>query len=280
MVPDSETNFIYLADCLPNKYPLFYSVFETLLRDCNIPFAFLPGTKDIWAVDYMPIQVAKEAFVQFDYNPDYLRSTERWRKTISDVEKICSALNIPVQKSDIILDGGNVVKAKNKAILCDKVFKENPQYQEKALIKKLEKLLHVEELVFIPTDFYDEFGHADGMVRFLDENTVLINDYSREDLDFQLRFRLSLHNARLAYIEVPYNPYQNQKDIQANGTYINFLQTEQSIVVPTFGLIEDEGVIRQFEELFGLQKVCSLESSEIAKDGGVLNCITWNIHIE
>jgi agmatine deiminase len=93
------------------------------------------------------------------------------------------------------------------------------------------------------------------MVRFYDNDTVLINDFSKEDMDFQLRYRLSLHNAGLKYIEIPYNPYSNKKDDDAKGIYINFLQMKQAIIIPTFGLMEDEAVIRLFEELYRGQTV-------------------------
>lgn len=74
MITDSQTNFLYLADTLAIKYPDFYKRFENVLKDCNIPFDFLPQTKDVWAVDFMPIQTDLNKFVQFVYNPAYLQA--------------------------------------------------------------------------------------------------------------------------------------------------------------------------------------------------------------
>lgn len=76
MITDSQTNFLYLADILPTKYPDFYKRFEYVLEDCNIPFDFLPQTKDVWAVDYMPIQTDLNKFVRFVYNPSYLQTNK------------------------------------------------------------------------------------------------------------------------------------------------------------------------------------------------------------
>ena len=72
MIIDSQTNFLYLADTVPTKYPNFYKLFEEILKRQNIRFALLPGTKDIWAVDYMPIQCANDNFIQFKYNSLFL----------------------------------------------------------------------------------------------------------------------------------------------------------------------------------------------------------------
>ncbi len=115
------------------------------------------------------------------------------------------------------------------------------------------------------------------MVRFLDDNTVLINNYSKEDGAFQLRFRLALLNAGLDYIEIPYNPSGNKNDSYANGIYLNYLQMKQAIIIPTFEIKEDESVVKQFEQLFKGQTIKTIESNEIARHGGILNCITWNI---
>lgn len=278
MIPDSQSNFLYLADTLQKKYSTFYKQFEAVLNDCDINFKILPQTKDVWAVDYMPIQITKDSFVQFVYNPDYLRDIVKWSKTISDVDTICKAINLSPQKSDIVLDGGNVTRTTDKVIMCDKVFTENPTIKEKDLIKELQELFQVDKLIFIPTHPIDFTGHADGMVRFYNSDTVLINDYSKEDIDFQLRFRLALHNAGLKYIEIPYNPYDNKKDEYANGEYINFLQMQQAVILPTFGIKEDEAVIKQFEQLFAGQKIATVDSNDLAFDGGILNCITWNIY--
>jgi agmatine deiminase len=237
----------------------------------------LPKTKDVWTVDYMPIQIDKNTFIQFVYNPDYLRSTKKWSKTISDVESICRAININPQKANIILDGGNVTRTTDKVIMCDKVFTENPNISEKRLIKELQLLFQVEKLIFVPTHPSDFTGHSDGIVRFYDSDTVLINDYSKEDISFQLQLRLALHNAGMDYIEIPYNPYNNKKDYHANGEYINFLQMQQAVIIPVFGLQEDELAVKQFEQIFAGKTVATIDGNDLGYDGGVLNCITWNI---
>ena len=69
MIPDNQTNFLYLADTLPMNYPNFYRKFEIVLNDCRIDFELLPKTKDVWAGDYMPVQVELNKFVGIVYRP-------------------------------------------------------------------------------------------------------------------------------------------------------------------------------------------------------------------
>ncbi len=276
MITDNQTNFLYLADTLPKKYPDFYKRFEKVLMDRNIEFALLPNTKDIWAVDYMPIQTELNKFVRFTYNPSYLQ-TKEYLKTISDVDTICNDIGLDTFKTDIVLDGGNIIKATNKAIMTDRIFVDNPSYERKKLINKLHDLLQIDKLYFVPEQPGDFTGHSDGMVRFIDENTIVVNDYKREKEWFYRAFHIAIHNTGLDYIKIPYNVYDNKNNDQANGDYINYLQMENTIIIPTFGMKEDGLVIEQFETIFPGQAILSINSNEIANDGGVLNCITWNI---
>ena len=276
MITDNQTNFLYLADTLPTKYPDFYKWFENVLADCNIPFDFLPQTKDVWAVDYMPIQTDLNKFIRFVYNPSYLQS-KKYLKTISDVDEICKAIGIETFKTDIIIDGGNVTRWTNKVIMTDRVFKDNPTFERKQLIRELYELLQVDKIYFVPEQPGDFTGHSDGMVRFVDENTVIINDYKQEKEEFYRAFEIAIHNTGLDYITIPYNVYDNKSNDHANGDYINYLQMENTVIIPTFDIKEDELAVRQLETIFTGQNIQTVESNEIAYDGGILNCITWNI---
>lgn len=276
MINDENTNKLYLADTLPEKYPAFYREFSELLDKCGINHELLKGTRDIWARDYMPIQVEKNKFVKFQYTPDYL-NYKKYQNTISDVSTIWKQINKPVEETDIVLDGGNVVHRNNMAILCDKIFKENPKYSRKELKSKLRKFLKVDQLILVPQQPSDAIGHADGMVRFLDDSTVIINDYSKEKEHFQRALKLALDNAGLDYIEIPYQPYDNTKTIQANGIYINYLQVGENVIMPTFDKDDDKGVLGRFNELFPNVGTHSINCNEIAKEGGILNCISWNV---
>lgn len=276
MISDSQTNHLYLADSLPKKHPDFYNRFKSLLSDSGIEYSLLPNTKDIWAVDYMPIQIREETYVQFVYNPGYLQS-KSGQKTISNVDAICEAIGLSVRKSNILLDGGNVVKANNKVIITNRIFKENRSIPEKLLLKQLHEVFEVDKIVVIPAHPSDFTGHADGMVRFLDDNSVLINKYSREKYDFQNNFRVALYNAGLEWQEIPYNPDSNAHEDHANGIYINYLQMDKVIILPTFNIKEDDLTVKLFESLFKNMSIKTIECNEIALKGGILNCITWNI---
>lgn len=276
MIPDSITNFLYLADTLPIYYPTFYNQFEKALNKYKINFELLPKTNDVWAVDYMPVQIEKNKFVQFIYKPTYLKSKADL-KSISNVDTICELIGLETIKSNIQLDGGNVIRTTDKVIMTERVFSENPTIERKQLINDLENIFQVDKLLIIP-EYPDEMtGHADGLIRFLDDQTVLINSFTDEEKEFSEVFENAVKKTGLDYIKIPYNPNGNKNDIQANGLYINYLQMDGVIFLPTFNMHEDDLAIKQFEQLFEGHHIVTVNGTEIANEGGILNCISWNI---
>lgn len=277
MIIDQETNKLYLSNLLEKEYPLFYTNFKKELDRHGIITEYLLNTKDVWCVDFMPVQIGITDFLQFNFFPTYLRP-KKYANKISDPSTICNQLNLSPKSTDIIADGGNIVKTHNKVIMTTRVVTENPQYNFKQLTNKLTELLEVERLILIPEQPNDFTGHADGMIRFLDNNTVIINDYQKEPKkDFVLQLKTALHNAGLNIVEIPTSMYDNDNHLDATGDYINYLHMKDIIFLPVFNRPEDEKVIRQFESLFNGTKIVPVESNDLAKDGGVINCITWNI---
>ena len=170
MITDKETNTVYLADGIRHYMPLAHNLQEALYRE-GIDMHFLRHTesrKHVWARDYMPIQLDTDRFLQYRYSPDYLKYDQDY---IPRYETIACGLHLKCKKTDLVIDGGNVVKLKDKVIMTDKVLKENPQYTERDLKARLETDLEC-EVCLIPWDRYEIFGHADGMVRSLDDRQI------------------------------------------------------------------------------------------------------------
>lgn len=277
MIADQETNSLYLSPLLEIKNPNFFQKFRKALDDNGIEPEYLQETKDVWCVDYMPVQISNNDFVQFKFDPTYLKP-KKYHKTISDPSLICKQIGLTPKITDIIADGGNVTKAKNKVIMTTRVIEENPNYSVKQLTGKIIDLLELDQLILIPAQPGDFTGHSDGMVRFLDENTILVNDYSKEpDRKFVHSLYAALHNTGLELIEIPTSIYDNKHTPDATGDYINYLQMDGFIFLPTFNRREDEQVVQQFEDIFKGTTIVPVESNELSKEGGILNCISWNI---
>ena len=276
MIQDSDTNILYLSDTIPKFHPGFFERFRIALRELNIPHALLPDTKDIWAKDFMPVQLDRSEYIQFVYDPDYLKKPE-YQHLLTDSNCVCDAIELRRKKSQVVLDGGNVIRSADKVLLCEKVFKENPNRSRSELTDELVELFKTDKIIFLPWDKNDFTGHADGMVHFVDEHTVIINEATGENLQFEKKLRTTLKNARLTIIELPYSPPDDPTYLSAKGLHLNFLQMKQGIIVPVFEQSTDERAVQTIENTFTGQMIIALNCEEIAAAGGVLNCISWNI---
>ncbi|TCZ67053.1 agmatine deiminase family protein [Flaviaesturariibacter aridisoli] len=278
MTTDRQTNFVYLADTLAKKYPTCHEALCVSLIEAQIPYAYIPDTRDVWVRDFMPLQVESDYFVQFSYKPDYLQGKE-WQHTNSDVHAICSKMGFQTHSSSIVLDGGNVIKGDRCAFLCDKVFAENRSWKPEELEDELRRLFNVDRLIFLPWHKDDLIGHADGMLRLIDDHNVLINDFKREKGNYRDAVLASLEQAGVRYIELPFHPYSNRTYLDAAGIYMNFLHVGKNIFISEFGQNEDEAAAAVIQSAFPDCKLWTVKSTDVAKDGGVLNCISWTIKI-
>lgn len=274
MISDKDTNTIYFSELL--KTDLRFSgtskhIISTL-DTFGAKVKFLPNTKDIWARDYMPIQIKDKKFIEYRYDPDYLQGNWKGSRDLKSYPDIvCASIKLPTEKSDLIMDGGNFVKSSDCIILTDKIVKENRLFYSKTdLIKKLHDTFQVDKVVLIPQDKLDEYGHSDGMIRFIDKNSVLINYYYKDDS--VMAYRLKEAGLNTEYID-----YKVKKKDKRNWAYLNFLQTKDLILLPKFGIDEDEQAFEQIKSLYPdyKEKIAQVEMSEIVRFGGALNCITW-----
>jgi len=279
MLTDQETNFVYFSKLLPQRHPKLFKKLKRILQRKGIEYGILLHTKDIWCRDYMPAQVLKNHFIQFKYDPEYLH-TRKYIKTITNAADTCKKIEVKPELSNIKIDGGNIVKSRTKVILTNRIFDENRKYGKKNLLREVKRLLKVKQIIIIPECPFDRYGHADGMIRFVDgvkdEETVLVNDFSGESAKFFSKFHRALSRQGLFPVLLPYDAYHNKGD-DAKGIYINYLQVGRIVIYPTYGIKEDAIAHKIFSRYFGAN-VFPIRANRIAKKGGVLNCVSWNIN--
>jgi agmatine deiminase len=280
MIADHETNLIYVSSLLKRRFPAIFAGLRQLTAEHGIGFGCLARTRDIWCRDFMPIQLDGDGtFQQFQYRPDYLENGYSYLAT--DARAILRSLRgvRSCRRSEIVVDGGNVVRSRTTAIVADKVFQENPGFGPQDLLTALRRALGAERVILIPTEKGDIFGHADGVVRFIDATTVLVNDYLRIDPRYRAELMRVFRRERLDVVELPYEPSEGVNDgiPSACGNYINFLQVSGLIVMPTYGLPHDEQAAEVLRHVFPGVTMRQLPCAELAEEGGVLNCVTWSI---
>ena len=236
----------------------------------NIKYKLLNNTKDIWLRDFMPVKTKSGKYVSFRYEPSYLAGDPQLRTNFkTDIAPSFKVDNLVY--TDINLDGGNVVfsPSKEKVIISDRVYSENPSWHKAELTAKLAKLLEASVLI-IPSLKSDMTGHADGMVRLVGENTAIVNA-PLSPYGFEAKVKKSLQNYGFNVIDFPY--FYSKGD-SAVGCYLNFLETEQAIFLPVFSVDTDNKTVQTAKHIFH-KAIIPVNINEIAADGGLLNCISW-----
>lgn len=283
LVTDQFTNVIYFSDRLENECPeLFHSVVK--LQEQGLPVRFFKGGKSMWARDYMPIQVRQDYFVAFRYNPSYLNDTEAHKATITDnAAEICQSLfghKINVLPTDILLDGGNVIKCDNSVVMTDKVLHDNPNYSTSKLIHELEFLFN-SEIVLIPWDRNEPiYGHADGVMRHVDDSHYLFAKYPDKCYIKEVQSHFSNVKNKTFYMPsgatIKHQPYL--------WAYINYIRTFEYILFPALSpkadCAEDVCVASQFRKLFSEympENIIPVYALPSLKFGGGLHCCSWNV---
>lgn len=243
----------------------------------------LKSTKDIWCRDYMPVRISDNGtYANYTYKPDYLDDYKTNQKYITEQKKACEGLNLFAPNDmDIVFDGGNYVRCDDKVIMTDKIFSENPLWKPLDLLQHLSDVLQA-EIILLPWDMGDPYGHADGIVAYLGDNKVLLNGcWKNSDPQFHKRL-LKILKGHFEVVELP------AWDEEENSwCYINYLQVPGGILLPCLSenadCETDRAAKETFETLFPYLDVIPIYAMPLINnggknDGGALHCVTWELY--
>ena len=274
MIPDWQKKNVFVSSVLPEKYSSDFQKIKEILNKHSVECRFIDQTKDIWARDYMPVQVGLDKFVQFRYEPDYLDGFDDLRTIPSEIEML---KDYTIESSSINLDGGNVVCSKDKVILTNRVFKENSGLSKHEVKTELERLFKA-EVYFVSDVTSDMTGHIDGHLRFVDNENIVVNQLAGEYKYWQKSFSKMIAESGLNYVEMPwFIPSFKTSKKSAIGSYVNYLHLDDLIIFPIFDCEgnKDDEALEVIHNLFPNHTIEPIIINDIAKQGGLMNCITW-----
>ena len=271
VIPETTSKqTIYFSQHL-TAYKCWENIKQALEKN-GIAYGLLPNTKDVWARDYMPAY-SNGHYVSYIYNPDYLQNEKDKQYITDNVEEVFDLSNDSVTKTKLVIDGGNVIMCGDKIIMTDKIFVENSGFSKEEVVAEIERVFSA-KLVVIPWDKEEIFGHADGMVRYVSDNHVLINNY--KDIDPELRLKildaLSPYFSQISELE-----YGSAQRVNS-WAHINYLQVNNLIFVPQLEIPSDKLAIEQISSIFPDSTIIPVEVKGIVKKGGALNCVSWNYY--
>ena len=278
MTTDNLTTTVYFSDLLPKKCPTLNQHLAETLDEHGVHCMYLSDTKDIWCRDFMPIQIEEDRFVFYKYTPDYLQDP-KYIRLQSNTEKVFRAganhLEHLLQNAitiDLVMDGGNVVKCGETIVMTEKVFFENKD-KTRIEVEKILKDAFLCNILFLPWDRKETFGHSDGIVHYAGNDKILLTNYDDSSPYYYNRFRKALEK----HFEVIPLKYSTKRIHAHSWAYINFLQIGRLILVPQMVLEEDKQALEQITKALPGCEVVGIPALEAVRRGGALNCISWNI---
>lgn len=256
---------------------------KKMMQLTNLGSNFFPIAKveDIWVRDFALIQ-SVNSYWKFKFNPSYESKTNNEYISSSFI-KFVQQLEIDNLNSiDLCLEGGNLIhNGKGIAITTNKIYRQNQDKTPDKIAALFKDKLGIKRLVVVPTEPGDRTGHIDGMMRWIDERRLLINDYCtiypHSKFVKKLKNCLALQLPDIELVVLPYLPETEKHKgwYSAVGNYINYLRTKNRVYVPVF-INDVEPRIRQIYQQNFARECSFIISNSVARYGGLLNCITWN----
>ncbi|MDJ0533139.1 MAG: agmatine deiminase family protein [Xenococcaceae cyanobacterium MO_207.B15] len=256
---------------------------EKMMQLTNLSNDFFPIAyiEDIWVRDFAPIQ-SVTSYLKFKFNPSYESKTNNKFIERSFLDFLDTLQINNLEFVDLYLEGGNFIHNGNgTAIITDKIYRQNKLKTPQEIEFLIKDKLSIEHLVIVPTEPGDRTGHIDGMMRWIDSDRLLINDYQsiypNTKFYTKLNSCLDLQLPDVEKIILPYVPTSTKHKgwYSAVGNYINYLRTQNQVYIPIFGNSIEPEIKRIYKQIFNNQ-VSFIPSNAIAKYGGLLNCISWN----
>lgn len=197
---------------------------------------------------------------------------------------------MPMQSHDLILEGGAVETDGCGSLLATRssIVSEtrNPRLSEPALEQRLQESLGLNRFLWLDRGGIggdDTDGHIDTLARFANSATILYATAPRDDSDHSelaameslLRRFGSVHGAPYQLQPLPFPGVQRGNDgRRLPASYTNFLIVNQAVLLPKYGVPQDEQAKAVFQKVFPERRIVSIDCRPLIEQNGSLHCLT------
>jgi agmatine deiminase len=243
---------------------------------------------DIWFRDTAPIFVAgpngiEAASYHFNgWGGKYLLPHD------TDVSLAVAGLaGFPANAHGWVLEGGSVdVDGSGWALTSEQCLlnvNRNPGLSRGDIVRQLRDELGIEHLVWLGDGLANDHtdGHIDNLARFIAPGVAIVpeaRDADDPNRDVYLDARRRIEFAGLHVVVAPSVGLLENADGEAiPASYMNFLITNQAVIVPVYGTKWDDVALAEMEPLFKGREVIGLRANHVISGGGSFHCITQQV---
>lgn len=241
---------------------------------------------DIWMRDFATSNPSKP--IMFRYTAAGQGGGPAGQHASDDVQgqfaEIINAADLDFFNTPLLNDGGNFVEDGAGNVVLSRKFLRDNQLTEEEAREALRSLIDVQNIAFIEADEQGGLEHADGVVSFVDENTLIVNSYPDNpeySRTLKADLRRGLPGVMIHQIVTPHNGNEIYDDRfgSACGLYTNALVTPDRIYLPQFGIPEDAIALEQVKSATR-REVIPVPSSHVCVMGGGVRCMAWQLRGE
>lgn len=195
-----------------------------------------------------------------------------------------------LKKIDLILEGGAIESNGIDTILttseCVLNKNRNASLKKEQITKKLQEEFGMSKILYLNHGYLagdDTDSHVDTLARFIDEKSIMYvrcTDESDEHFD-ELKLmenELKAFSKEYEYrlIALPMTDACYFEGERLPATYANFLFVNGAVLVPTYGVKQDEEALEIFRETFPDKDIIGINCFSLIKQHGSLHCVTMN----
>lgn len=191
---------------------------------------------------------------------------------------------------DLILEGGGVESNGVETILttseCMLNKNRNTHLEKEEMTKILQEEFGMSRILYLNHGYLagdDTDSHIDTLARFIDEKSIMYvkcddeNDEHYKELKLmeeELQTFAKEYGFRL--IALPMSDACYFEDERLPATYANFLFVNGAVLVPTYGVKQDEEALDIFRKTFPDKDIVGVNCFALIKQHGSLHCVTMN----
>jgi len=198
--------------------------------------------------------------------------------------------NKELKKVDLILEGGAIESNGVETILttseCMLNKNRNASLNREQMTKRLQSEFGMSRILYLNHGYLagdDTDSHVDTLARFIDANSIMYvkctdqNDEHFHELKLmedELKAFSKEYGFKLIALPMTDACYFEGERLPA--TYANFLFVNGAVLVPTYGVKQDEEALEIFRKTFPEKDIVGINCFSLIKQHGSLHCVTMN----
>jgi agmatine deiminase len=194
-------------------------------------------------------------------------------------------------KVGMVLEGGGIESDGKGVIMtttsCQLSPNRNPHLNQDDIEESFKNLLGAEKVLWLENGYLagdDTDSHIDTLARFCDEKTIAYVQCTDEK-DEHFEALSAMEKELQAFTDLEGNPYQlialpmadacyDEDGNRLPATYANFTIINGAVLVPTYGVAQDEAALEILKKCFPDREIIGINCFPLILQHGSLHCVT------